>query len=114
MIEQSKSQFGRNYRHFLCYYHPAAALKQLVPARVDQFEVCVRLFKIRARQPHAVFRVIVKSQSLARVLSRAFYFRVLFAKALPSLVAKLEDQASSFRGMPCDVHKRMRLGRAAG
>ena len=35
-------------------------------------------------------------------------------EALPSLVAKLEDQASSFRGMPCDVHKRMRLGRAAG
>ena len=30
--------------------------------------------------------------------------------ALPSLVERLETQAKTFRGMSCDVHKRMQLG----
>jgi hypothetical protein len=33
--------------------------------------------------------------------------------AMPSLVARLESQARSFRAMSCDVHLRMRLGGAA-
>ena len=34
-------------------------------------------------------------------------------RALPSLVSKLESQAKSFYGMPCEMHKKMRLGPAA-
>ena len=34
-------------------------------------------------------------------------------RALPSLVGKLESQAKSFYGMPCETHKKMRLGPAA-
>ena len=35
-------------------------------------------------------------------------------QALPSLVARLEGQARSFYGMDCELHRRMRLGPAAG
>ena len=35
-------------------------------------------------------------------------------RVLPSLIAKLEGQAKSFYGMPCEIHRRMRLGPAAG
>ena len=34
-------------------------------------------------------------------------------RALPSLVGKLEAQAKSFYGMPCEAHEKMRLGPAA-
>ena len=34
-------------------------------------------------------------------------------RALPSLVSKLESQAKMFYGMPCEAHKKMRLGLAA-
>ena len=35
-------------------------------------------------------------------------------QALPALVSKLQAQAQSFRGMPCEIHRKMRLGPAAG
>ena len=34
-------------------------------------------------------------------------------EALPSLVDRLAAQARGFRSMPCEVHKRMRMGPAA-
>ena len=34
-------------------------------------------------------------------------------QAIPALIGKLESQARSFYGMPCEVHTRMRLGSAA-
>ncbi len=34
-------------------------------------------------------------------------------QALPSLVSKLQAQAQSFRSMPCEIHRKMRLGPAA-
>ena len=35
-------------------------------------------------------------------------------EALPSLVGTLESQVESFRSMPCDIHRRMRMGPAVG
>ena len=35
-------------------------------------------------------------------------------QALPSLVNRLTDQAKLFHNMPCDAHRRMRLGRMTG
>ena len=35
-------------------------------------------------------------------------------QALPSLVSKLQAQAQSFRSMPCEIHRQMRLGPAEG
>jgi len=35
-------------------------------------------------------------------------------EALPELTRRLEIQASSFRSMPCETHRRMRMGPAAG
>ena len=35
-------------------------------------------------------------------------------QALPSLVSKLQAQAQSFRSMSCEIHRKMRLGPAAG
>ena len=34
-------------------------------------------------------------------------------QAIPALIGKLESQARSFYGMPCEAHTRMRLGPAA-
>ena len=35
-------------------------------------------------------------------------------RVLPSLVSKLRAQAESFHSMPCEIHRQMRLGPAAG
>ena len=35
-------------------------------------------------------------------------------QAIPALINRLESQARSFYGMPCEAHTRMRLGPAAG
>jgi len=35
-------------------------------------------------------------------------------QVLPSLVSKLRAQAQSFHGMPCEIHRQMRLGPVAG
>lgn len=36
------------------------------------------------------------------------------SSALPSLISRLETQARSFYSMPCDTHKKMRMGPTTG